>query len=83
MPWYFWVWGTLSCLALLAMLVGLVVLILYLAAMSRNREAIRELQHELARLENQLTIQKRKVQTLSTQIMLEREERNAFGRIVP
>lgn len=80
MTWYFWVWGALSCLALLALTAGLVVLIIYLVR--KDHEIVADLRWEIRQLEQQLDLQRGRANKFKAQLEVERG-RNEFGPIHP
>lgn len=81
MTWYFWVWGTLSCLALLALLVALVVGIAYM--LETRKHQLSELQQEVKLLEHRVKVRDEKI--LKQMYLLDelRKDQNEFGRISP
>jgi hypothetical protein len=84
MTWYFWVWGTLSCLVLLvALVVGGIGLEELWKRRKSNNYTIQELRYENNNLEAKLARCEAKCAQYRRQIAEMRKGRNEFGDIHP
>lgn len=83
LPWYIWVWGIASTLALLVVIVLGIVGILYYLETRKAKEQILELRAEIRGLENKWKEEKVVTSTLKAQLQEVRKGQNEFGRISP